>query len=32
MYMKRQTFSELNGSDSDKSDVGSSKVLAVKRI
>ena len=31
MYMKRLTFSGLNGSDLDKSDAGSSKVLAVKR-
>ena len=31
MYTKRQTFSDLNGSDSDESDVGSSEMLAVKR-
>ena len=31
MHMKRQTFSDLNGSDSDESDVGSSEVLAVQR-
>ena len=31
MYLKRQAFSELNGSDSDERDVGSSKVLAIKR-
>ena len=31
MYMKRQTFSDLNCSDSEESGVGSSEVLAVKR-
>ena len=32
MYMnKKQTFSDLNGSDSDKNDVESSLALAVKR-
>ena len=31
MYMKRQTFSGLNGSDSNVSDVGSSEVLVGKR-
>ena len=30
--MKRQTFSDVNGSYLDKSDVGSNEVLAVKRI
>ena len=30
MYMKRQTFSDLNRFDSDESDAGSSEVLAVK--
>ena len=30
MFIKRQTFSDLNGSDSDKSDVRSSEVLVVK--
>ena len=29
--MKRQTFSDLNGSDSEESGVGSSEVLSVKR-
>ena len=32
MNMKRQIFSDLNGSDSEESGFGSSKVLAVKRI
>ena len=30
MYKKRQTFSGLNGSDSEESVVGSSEVVAVK--
>ena len=31
IYIKRQAFSELHGSDSNKSDVGSGEVLAAKR-
>ena len=31
MYLKKQKFSDLNGSDSDKRDAGSNEVVAVKR-
>ena len=32
MYRKRQTFSNLNGSDFEEIGVGSSEVLAVKKV